>query len=224
MARPNRHVDRWLVRLALRLGRSPRTVCRLAVDCAFAVWWLRLHGVEVGDGSRFAGLPVIKMVAGSQISLGKRTLVNSRLDSNSATMPHPTMLSTLAPGAVIRVGDGAGLSGVSIAAVKRVEIGDRTLVGSGACLWDTDFHPLDPGMRREHATRNAAAAPILVGSDAFIGARAMILKGVTIGNEAIVGAGAVVTRDVPGRGVVAGNPARDVGTIDSILARVREAT
>jgi acetyltransferase-like isoleucine patch superfamily enzyme len=46
-----------------------------------------------------------------------------------------------------------------------------------------------------------------VGNDCFIGARSIIMPGVTIGDGCIVGAGAVVTKDVPARSLVAGNPA-----------------
>ena len=48
---------------------------------------------------------------------------------------------------------------------------------------------------------------------AFIGARAIILKGVTIGRHAIVGAGSVVTKDVPAFALMVGNPARRVGWV-----------
>lgn len=50
--------------------------------------------------------------------------------------------------------------------------------------------------------------PVRIGNDVWIGARAMILSGVTIGDGAIVAAGAVVARDVPAYGIVAGNPAK----------------
>lgn len=50
-----------------------------------------------------------------------------------------------------------------------------------------------------------------IGSDAFIGARALILPGVVVGEGAVVGAGAVVTKDVPSRKIVAGNPAVIIG-------------
>jgi putative colanic acid biosynthesis acetyltransferase WcaF len=51
-------------------------------------------------------------------------------------------------------------------------------------------------------------APIEIGADAFVGARAFVLPGVTIGAGAIIGAAAVVTRDVPPNVVAAGNPCR----------------
>jgi acetyltransferase-like isoleucine patch superfamily enzyme len=51
------------------------------------------------------------------------------------------------------------------------------------------------------------SSPVKIGDDVFIGANALILKGVTIGDRAIVGAGSVVARDAPEDEVWAGNPA-----------------
>jgi putative colanic acid biosynthesis acetyltransferase WcaF len=53
--------------------------------------------------------------------------------------------------------------------------------------------------------------PITVGKNAFIGARALILPGVSIGDQAIIGAMSVVAKDVPDHQVVAGNPAKKIG-------------
>ena len=50
--------------------------------------------------------------------------------------------------------------------------------------------------------------PVVIGDDVWIGTRVIILPGVKIGDQAVIGAGAVVTKDVPPRAVVAGNPAR----------------
>ncbi|HWM46404.1 MAG TPA: acyltransferase [Xanthobacteraceae bacterium] len=47
-----------------------------------------------------------------------------------------------------------------------------------------------------------------IGKHCFIGARSVILPGITIGDHSIVGTGAVVTRDVPAHCIVAGNPAK----------------
>lgn len=56
---------------------------------------------------------------------------------------------------------------------------------------------------------------------AFVGARAIVLPGVTVGERSIVGAGSVVTRDVPPNVVVAGVPARVVCTTDEYIAKAR---
>ncbi|KQS68839.1 DapH/DapD/GlmU-related protein [Modestobacter sp. Leaf380] len=48
----------------------------------------------------------------------------------------------------------------------------------------------------------------VIGQNCFVGARSMILPGVTVGDESIVAAGAIVTKDVPPRTIVAGNPAK----------------
>ena len=54
---------------------------------------------------------------------------------------------------------------------------------------------------------------------ARIGVNVTLLPGVVIGEGALVGAGSVVTKDVPARGVVAGNPARLVANADEIQAK-----
>lgn len=54
-------------------------------------------------------------------------------------------------------------------------------------------------------------APIDVGKDAFLGARAFVMPGVTIGEGAVVGAASVVVKDVLPWTVVVGNPANPVG-------------
>ena len=51
-------------------------------------------------------------------------------------------------------------------------------------------------------------AKITIGADAFVGARAFVLPGVTIGARSVIGAGSVVTRDVPENVMAAGNPCK----------------
>ncbi len=56
---------------------------------------------------------------------------------------------------------------------------------------------------------------------ARIGVNVTLLPGVTVGEGALVGAGAVVTKDVPRRSVVVGNPARVIGTVDEVVPQKR---
>lgn len=60
---------------------------------------------------------------------------------------------------------------------------------------------------------------IVIGSDVFIGADAIILPGVTIGNNVVIGAGTVVTKDIPDNSVVIGVPAKVIGSCDVFIKR-----
>ena len=198
----------------VKLVRSPLILASLILDLLWAPLWIRLIGVRAGRRCRFVGLPIVKIVPGAQIKLGDDVLVNSRSASNSAGLPHPSILAALSPHSSIVIGDGTGLSGASISARCNITIGKKVLIGAGACIWDNDFHPLDAKQRREHPTDNPLGSPINIEDDVFIGARALILKGVRIGRGAVVGAGSVVTRDVKAEDIVAGNPARVVRSIN----------
>lgn len=61
-------------------------------------------------------------------------------------------------------------------------------------------------------------APVRIGNNVFVGARSVILPGVTIGDRAIVAAGSVVSRDVAPDAIVAGVPARPIGSVSSTSA------
>src|SRR5574344_33445 len=56
--------------------------------------------------------------------------------------------------------------------------------------------------------------PVLIKKNAWIGARAIIMPGVTVGENAVIGSGSVVTKDVPDNTIVVGNPAKILRTIE----------
>lgn len=199
------------VMLLIKLTRSPRTIAILLFDRFLVPIWMRLNKIQTGQRCRFVGQPVLSLATGARVSLGDDVVVNSRFDSNPAGIPHPTIFAALESNSCIEIGDGTGISGASIVARSAITIGKRVLIGAGACIWDTDFHPLDPEARRRHATKGAKCAPITIEDEVFIGARSLILKGVSIGRGAVIGAGSVVTKDVRAGDIVAGNPACKVG-------------
>jgi maltose O-acetyltransferase len=63
---------------------------------------------------------------------------------------------------------------------------------------------------------------VIIGEKSFIGVGSIILPGVTIGKNVIVGAGSVVTKDIPENSLVAGNPAKIIGNVDTYI-KVHEA-
>lgn len=77
----------------------------------------------------------------------------------------------------------------------------------------TPTHPISPE-ERNGCKGPEAAQPITIGNDCWIGGGVIILAGVTIGDGSTVGAGSVVTRSVPPRHVVVGNPAKPVKRIE----------
>ncbi len=106
-------------------------------------------------------------------------------------------------GGRLEIGDETFINyGFSAAAHELVRIGKRCLIGPYVNIIDNNFHDI------HDRSRKPPSRPVIIGDDVWINARAIILPGVTIGDHAVVGAGAVVTKDVPPRTVVAGNPAR----------------
>ncbi|NDJ76816.1 MAG: acyltransferase [Chloroflexi bacterium] len=159
-------------------------------------------------------MPVVYSGPKGEVKLGRNVRVYSRIDSNPRGVMHPTYLATLDPGARINIGDNTALTAVSFSVRSSVTIGQHVQIGPGACLWDNDGHAIDPATRKAGGGRETIKrAPIVVEDEAFIGARAIILKGVTIGKGAIVGAGALVTKDVAPGDIVGGNPARVIGSV-----------
>lgn len=88
-----------------------------------------------------------------------------------------------------------------------ITIEDEVQIGPRVNL-TSENHPLDPTDRTTLIPR-----PIVIKRNAWIGAGATILPGVTIGENSVVAAGAVVSRDVPANTVVAGVPAKVVKSL-----------
>ena len=193
----------WLLGLELR-----RRLAWPLVRLQFA--W---HGIDWGRDWRIFGRPIIQRHRGSRIDLGDGLTLRSWPRSNPLAPTHPVVLSTRSAEAEIVIGNDCGFTGATVVAATAIDIGDRVLVGGNASIVDTDFHPLSPEKRREDINAGASC-PIEIGDDVFIGMNSLILKGVTVGDGSVVGAGSVVSRDVPPRTVVAGNPANVVKNIN----------
>ena len=86
-----------------------------------------------------------------------------------------------------------------------LEIGSNVSISADVCILTADHDP-------QSATFAGRERPVRIGDYVFVGTRAMILPGVTIGHGAVVAAGAIVTKDVAERSIVAGSPAREIGT------------
>jgi len=86
-------------------------------------------------------------------------------------------------------------------------IGNRVFIGPNAVITNDKYPP------------SRRLAPVVIEDEAIIGANSTIIAGVRIGSGAVVGAGAVVTKDVPPGVVVAGVPAKVIGSRDDYLRK-----
>jgi acetyltransferase-like isoleucine patch superfamily enzyme len=107
----------------------------------------------------------------------------------------------------IRFGDRCFVNcGSVVVATCEIVVGDDVALANEVYVMDSNSHGVEG---RPHVE-----APVVIGDGTWVGARAMILPGVTIGKRVVVAAGSVVTRDVPDDVLVAGNPARVVRSLD----------
>jgi acetyltransferase-like isoleucine patch superfamily enzyme len=178
------------------------------------IWWqitvpirLRMQGVELGKDVRFYGMPIVSVAKGSRICLGDRVVLCSDSRFTALGVNHPVILRTLRVNAEIAIGYDTGISGGSICAASRVELGHECLIGANVTIADTDFHPIKSKERRfSNDWQNIAVKPVKIGSNVFIGTYSSILKGVTIEENSVIGACSVVTRDISKNEIWAGNP------------------
>jgi acetyltransferase-like isoleucine patch superfamily enzyme len=172
------------------------------------------HGVQYSTGLRAYGRPLIRRHPGASIVLGADVVLTGDPRVNPAGIMRPVSLAAIRSGAEIVIGDHSGLSGVVIVAAQSVRIGQYVNIGANVSIYDTDFHSLDWRQRRAGDDSQADIQPVVIGDDVWIGANAVILKGVTIGRGAVIGAQSVVTKDVAPGTLWAGNPARFIRAIE----------
>lgn len=169
-----------------------RATCKLATDAVL------LPAARVLNASGHS----------DRISIGPQSLIEGEL-------------FVFAHGGRIRIGESCFIGpGARVWSAGSIVIGNRVLISHNVNIFDSLTHPLSP--RARHAqflsiastghpkSIDLAEEPVEIGDDAWIGAGATILKGVSIGPRAVVGACAVVTHDVPAATIVAGNPARSI--------------
>lgn len=168
----------------------------------------RFRRYEIGNHSILYNEAVIDNLSQNldNIIIGNNTHIRGRL------LVYPTC-GKITIGNYCYIGENT-----NIWSAAEISIGDRVLIAHNVDIFDHDTHPIDPLERHEHYKEiitsghprrkvNWNEKPIYIKDDAWIGCKAIILKGVTIGKGAIIAAGSVVTKNVDDYTIVAGNPA-----------------
>jgi acetyltransferase-like isoleucine patch superfamily enzyme len=170
----------------------------------------RANATSVGEGTKLVG-QIERRADSARIDIGSSCLIQGQVvaERNESR---------------VSIADRVLLGGGSVIdCALSVTLESDVLVSYGCTIADADNHSVFPEYRvndlltwmdgRRHDWSHTEMAPIRISRGAWIGARSIILKGVTIGAGAVVGMGSVVTKDVPPRTVVVGNPARVIREI-----------
>ena len=158
----------------------------------------RLMGMRIGAGTL---LPRIHCPWPHQVSLG----ANCRLEHDV----YFHFDGQYSPGPSILVGDRTFLgAGCEFNVLWRVSLGENCRIAAGVRFVDHDHLLEGTGPLRRGYGRTE---PIEIADNVWIGANAVILRGVRIGQGAVVAAGAVVTKNIPPNEIWGGVPARKIG-------------
>lgn len=148
---------------------------------------------------------------GKDVRLGKSVRIHEFVNLYGCEIGERTKIGTFVEiQKGVRIGKRCKISSHSFIC-EGVMIEDEVFIGHNVTFIN-DLYPRATLRNGELQTEaDWECVPTYVKRRASIGSSATILAGVTIGEGALVGAGSVVTRDVPPRTVVAGNPARVIG-------------
>jgi acetyltransferase-like isoleucine patch superfamily enzyme len=119
--------------------------------------------------------------------------------------------------AILEIGNNVFFGpGSSIVCTNKITIESDILISADCLIQDSDNHSTNFEIRKldvadwkrgYHDWSKHPSIPIKISRGAWLGAKVIVLKGVTIGNKSIVGAGSVVTKSTPDDSIFAGNPA-----------------
>ncbi len=180
----------------------------------FMYTWLVLKGNKVVfEKFRTFGTPYVMVSRGGKMSIGKNFAMNNGIKHNPIGCPQPCTFF-VDRSATLSIGNNVGISQTALVAIDDITIGNNVKIGGGVCVYTTDFHSLDPVIRKsKDDVKNRAKKPVVIRDNAFIGAHSIILKGVTVGENSIVGAGSVVTKSILDNQIWAGNPAKFIRNV-----------
>ena len=169
-----------------------------------------IKGLKVGTGTKVDGKIEVRK-AGGQVFIGEASIISGLIATETAVSK-------------VTIGNSVFIGGNTVIdCALKIDIEDNVLISYQCILQDSDNHSTKFSLRKndvadwmngqQHDWDTTPQAAVKICKGAWLGARCIVLKGITIGEGAVVGAGSVVTKDVMPWTIVAGNPARFIKEI-----------
>jgi acetyltransferase-like isoleucine patch superfamily enzyme len=195
---------------------------RVLLNYALLAWQKRIQSnFELGSNPRVLTINAFKAeLPDAKIKIGNSIIVYHNCDILATGKGH------------LEIGEGCVIgSGFRLYCKENIILGNHVLISWNVFISDYDAHSITPSERLkqvlyinhaffpsfgknkvstdiENYIPSYTTRPVIIGDNVWIGANAIILKGVFIGSGSVVAAGSVVTKDVPENCIVAGNPAK----------------
>ena len=191
-------------RKGLRKLRSGAIRGDAALRSRLKIAWARLNpAISLGSGVFLDQGVLLRASDGGRITLGRNVHIGR-------------FTQIVAESGTVEIGDDVVVNyGCTINARAGIKISAETLIAHYVTILDSD-HNLTP---RPIRASGYTSAPVTIGRDVWLGAKASVLRGTTIGDGAVIGAHAVVRSDIPAFSLAVGVPARVVRKLDQPALR-----
>ncbi|MBW7954460.1 hypothetical protein H3C61_01475 [Candidatus Gracilibacteria bacterium] len=166
----------------------------------YKVLFLKLIGVQIGLFSKSIIWHIPKIRYAKMIKIGNNFQIGK----------YCRMTGNIEIGNNVFINEFGSIN-AGISEDSKITIGDNVMFGPGVFLQSGD-HSFKKG-EIYMFSNEGKSLPIIIGNNVWVGARTIVLKGVTIGDNSVIGAGSVVTKDIPSGVVAVGNPAKVIKEI-----------
>jgi len=159
------------------------------------IFFLRLRGYNIDFSVSLGGENTFYQSRKKSIKIGKNCVVGKRVTVRTGYNGSINIMENVCI-----------YDSTIIDSHNDLEIGENTLIAPFCfiCNFDHKFKDIGKAIKNQ----GFSSKPLVIGSDVWIGAKSIILKGVKIGEGSVIGAGSVVTKDIPSHSIAVGNPAK----------------
>jgi acetyltransferase-like isoleucine patch superfamily enzyme len=175
---------------------------------------VRRKGLPPDHHALFRGHLQINLRAFGNSSMGSKTIICS---GSAFTHNYSTKIATDNRDLEMSKGNKVGVSRAYIVRAQQIGIGSQVSDDANQLILDIDVRPVNPaGHSHSYDFTHIKGSPVNIGDNVLLGKKATVLKGVSLEKNSIIAVNAqVASGSYAERGIVAGNPARIIGSVNT---------